>query len=98
MFYILTVIIGWMIINIFLNTIEAILGLGFSLNYYFLIYIVIGYIVMSIKKIISPLYQVNEMEKTGNPFNAFKKIEVKLFLKDVYYASWWPYYLLRKRQ
>lgn len=94
----LTVVIGWMIINIFLNIISSILGLGFSLTHYFLVYVVIGYMVMSVKKIVSPLYQGIEIEKTGNPFSAFKKIELVLFFKDIYYASWWPYYLLRKKQ
>ena len=98
MFYMLTVMLGWMIINIVLNIIAFIFGLNFSLTHYFLIYIIIGYIVMSVKQIISPLYQGSEIKKTGNPFDSFKKIELKLFFKDVYYASWWPYYLLRKKQ
>lgn len=45
---------------------------------------------MNIYQIKSPL-----LTSGKNPFESMKNIELKLFFKDLYYAAWWPYYILR---
>lgn len=92
MYYIATIIIGWSILNFLINTFSSLLGIE-SLYYYFLTYVIIGYIVMGLKKIPSPMQTKNPSE---SPVNNMKSLELKLFFKEVYYILWWPYYLIRK--
>lgn len=96
MYYVATLVLGWFIINFLLNLINSFLGIE-SLNNYVFFYILIGYIIMSIKKIPSPLNNNKITTPEDTPFNNMKSIELKLFFKELYCASWWPYYLLRKK-
>lgn len=95
MFYMATVILGWFIINFFLNLINSFLEID-SFNNYVFFYILIGYIIMSLKKIPSPLNNNKVTTPEDTPFKNIKSIEINLFFKELYYAAWWPYYLLRK--
>jgi hypothetical protein len=89
MYFFFTVFIGWSLLSLCVGFIEIIFGFQpESLKNTILIYIVVGNIVMILYKIKSPFNQLGE-----NPFIALKKIDLKLFFKDVYYAIWWPYYI-----
>lgn len=92
MYFIFTILLGWMIISLLISIIETI----FQLNPGYIkdptmIYILIGYCVMAILGIKSPL-----TKNKGNPFTEYKTIEIKIFFQDIYYAIWWPCYILRK--
>ena len=95
MYYLGTILLGWLLINFFLNLITSFLGID-SINNYVFFYILFGYIVMSIKNIPSPMNNYKVLTTEDSPFNHMKKIELKLFFKELYYALWWPYYLVRK--
>jgi hypothetical protein len=92
MFFILTVFLGWFLLNLALTLVETALQLpsGF-LKEPFWMYTFIGYIVMIIYGIKSPFV----ITRTESPFTSIKKIEIKLFFKDIYYAIWWPYYIIK---
>lgn len=91
MFFILTVFLGWAVLNFIITSIEIFFELpkGF-LKQPFWTYTFIGYIVMIIYKVKSP-FVTKEKE---SPFITIKKIDMKLFFKDIYYAIWWPYYII----
>ncbi len=94
MFFILTIIVGWGILDIALSLIEIILGVEpGAIKQIIFFYIVIGYLVMSIYGIKSPFLQEKEP-----PFSAVKSIDLKTFFNDIYYAVWWPYYILNSRK
>ena len=95
MFFLLTVILGWLILDFSIGEIEILFDLApGTVKDFLIIYIVIGYIVMSFYNIKSPLLITKEGSKE-NPLFAFKNIELGLFFKDIYYAIWWPYYIIR---
>ncbi|NCQ51631.1 hypothetical protein GW796_07000 [archaeon] len=93
MYFLATVFIGWNILNLFLAFIEYLFEMTpNSLSDVIFIYIFVGYLVMMIYKVKSPLVKNNE-----NPFTSFKSLEFKLFFKDIYFALWWPYYIIKKQ-
>ena len=95
MYYISTLILGWVIISFITNFIYSFLGIE-SLNNYFFFYVLIGYVVMSIKKIPSPMNNGKTITQEDSPFNNMKSIQLNLLFKEIYYTLWWPYYLIRK--
>lgn len=84
-FYISTIAIGWALVGNLIDAIIFFLGFDHELKSFMFAYIFIGYMVAMYCKIKMPL--------TQKPVNEYKKIEFKLFFKDIYYALWWPYYL-----
>ncbi len=92
MFFITTVFLGWTLLNLILTSIEFIIDLptGFLKNPFWL-YTIIGYIVMIIYGVKSPFVT----KENESPYISVKKIDLKLFFKDVYYAIWWPYYVFK---
>lgn len=95
MYYLATLFVGWLSLNIMMNLLSSLIG--FSINNYILIYIIIGFIVMSIKKIPSPLNGNEPVSYENSPADKINRIEFKLFFKEIYYTLWWPYYLLQKK-
>jgi len=94
MYYISTILIGWVMLNFAINLLSALIG--FSLNNYILVYIIIGYVVMSIKKVPSPLNNYEPLSPDNSPMHKMKSIQLNLFFKEIYYTLWWPYYILHK--
>jgi hypothetical protein len=95
MYYVSTIILGWIIVNFIVNLINSFLGIE-SLTSYFFFYVLIGYIIMSIKKIPSPMNNGKVVTQEDSPYNNMKSIQLNLFFKEIYYTLWWPYYLIRK--
>lgn len=93
MFFLITIFLGWFLINLALSGIEFLFNIpnGF-LKDPFWYYSFIGYVVMIICGIKSPFIT----NSTESPFTSVKRIEMKLFFKDVYYSMWWPYYIFKK--
>lgn len=93
MYFILTLFIGFTFLNIIISFFEIILDIqSVIFQGWFLTYLIIGYFIMFLLKISSPLNPKNNK----NLFLTIKKIELKLFFTDIYYAIWWPYYLFKK--
>ncbi len=91
MFLVATIIVGWLIFNFLVRLISTILGFNADDMQTFLsVYLIIGFCIMNIYKIQSPL-----ITSKNKPFETIKKIELKLFFKDLYFAAWWPYYIVR---
>lgn len=92
MYFLLTIFIGWLLLNFLIITLEFIFQLptGFIKEPVFL-YVFIGYFVCMLLRIRSPF--INETNE--NPFKSLEKIDLNLFFKDIYYAIWWPYYIVR---
>ena len=93
-FLFITIGLGWTILGLGFDVLCAIIGsifnnyivCGKNIKMLFFLYVAIGYLVMLNLKINTP------MTKAG-----FKKISLTLFFKDIYYAIWWPYYLLNAK-
>jgi hypothetical protein len=94
MYFIATIFIGWAILNTCIGMLEFLFQLEpGDIQEVVLIYIIIGYMVMFLYKIKSPLTPKDNQ----HPLFSMKKIELNLFFKDLYYAIWWPYYILTKK-
>lgn len=91
--YVLTIIIGWLCLSLASDVIEMLLELTpGTIKNPFTYYVLIGYVVTLALNIPSPL-NVGRTENSFFPH--LGKINLKLFFLDIYYAVWWPYYLIR---
>jgi len=84
-FYILTLMAGWWIVGLVVNVLIFLLGFPPEIKTGIFAYILVGYVVMAYCKIKTPLSE--------KAIKDYKGVEFKLFLKDLYYAAWWPYYI-----
>jgi len=92
MYFFLTLFLGWILLNFLITSLELVLQLPSDfLRSPIFAYIFIGYFVCILLHIKSPFID----EKNESPFVSMKKIDLKLFFKDIYYAIWWPYYIVR---
>lgn len=104
-FYV-TIILGWCSISLLINLIGSLIGIDVEIlsqiKSYFSIYVAIGFAVMFILKIKTPLdsmlkelYIPEKKEKEDlNKYNYYYCF--KIFFMDIYYAMWWPYYIIKK--
>jgi uncharacterized metal-binding protein len=93
MYFLITIFLGWLLLNFIVTSIELIFQLpSGSIKDPVFMYVFIGYFVSMVLHIKSPFIN----EKKENPFTSLKKIEINLFFKDLYYAIWWPYYIVRE--